>query len=528
MTPKSRIATAVIAAAVLLAPAAPASAAPAPCGTVVTTPGTVISLTADLHCDRVGITVRADNVSIELNGFAIHGYPGTGDVSAGVVVDSARNTRIAGGDIAGFTNGIVVRGSTLTQVHDLGIHETTGDGVLLRDSRGIHLEDVRVTGQGRDAWPMRGVVANNVEGLTAVGLEVTDFSDHGVLIENSATVTLAHSTVLRNGGEGIALWHTAGAIKLDSVVSSQNWRGIVIAHSSSAHISRSTTSDNEELGLHTINATNTRITDHTANGNGGQGIWMTSGRDATYGHLIPYTATIESSTANRNGHGGIALSDVGRWTVIGNTATSNAHSGFGIFGGTATLSGNTSAGNGHHGYAWDWDAHGTSTRDVATGNARNGVLVDNRSSDKRVWLTDVTATGNTQNGVQLVSGVVNVTRGSYSNNKVEGIQGSSGSLFVKDASALKNGRNGIAYLGNAVGSIEMVNSSKNGRYGICIAKRPFGWVFDVPPHELLNNGLGPRGSNCTQLIIVLPPTWPYLPTPGLGATPTLAGAPLPS
>src|SRR3954453_3109707 len=67
------IASAAVLTAALLIPAEAASADVATCGTVITTTGTTVTLPGDLYCNGRGIPVRADNVTIDLNGHTIYG-----------------------------------------------------------------------------------------------------------------------------------------------------------------------------------------------------------------------------------------------------------------------------------------------------------------------------------------------------------------------------------------------------------------------------------------------------------------------
>lgn len=502
-----RIATVAAVAAAFLAPAQAASAAEL-CGAVITAPGTTITLTEDLHCSDRGIVVRGDHVTIDLAGHTIFGRPGSSadpvlGVPAGVMLYYATNTVITGGTITGFSRGITAAHSTSTRVRDVTITGTFGDGMRLTDSSGIALESVTVTAPASDSWGATGIAAERVSGFSADGIIASHWPDSGMNLVLVNGISITRSSVTDNVGIGIDLWQLDGRVVIDDIVVARNGGGVDMSHSSrtgTVTISHSTFSDNVGNGLHTTNVTNARILDVTADDNGGEGIWMTSGIDATYRTLIPFVATIQGSTAKGNDHGGISMSDVGRWTLTGNRASSNGDSGFGLFGGTSILSGNTSTGNGDNGFTWFWDAQGTSTNDIATSNAQHGVFVDTRAKT-RVRLENMSSTGNTLTGIQVRSGIAEAVGGFYASNRLDGLQAAGGALVAQRVTAIKNGRNGIAFFEGTSGGVDHVTSSKNGRYGICIAKAPLTFVSDLPPHVLLYNGVAPRGSQCVAIFL---------------------------
>ncbi|MEO8094415.1 MAG: right-handed parallel beta-helix repeat-containing protein [Pseudolysinimonas sp.] len=499
------IAIAALVTAAFLAPAASASATDL-CGVVVTTPGTSIVVTEDLHCAGSGITVRANNVTIDLAGHTIYGS-GSDDADpilgfpAGVVVYGATNTQVRGGTLTGFAQGMTVMRSTVTTVQNLTINGTKHDGMGLTDSSGVSLSNLNLTGLGSDWYPATGIVGTRVTGFSIDTSVISQWSGDGLFMDSANGFTFARTSVLNNVGTGISLWQPRGRVLIDQATAAVNDDGIAIAHSSTSGtvtISNSTIRNNVENGLHTTNATNARVVNVTANNNGSEGIWMDSGIDASYGGDIPFTATVQGSTANGNRHSGISMSFAGRWTLTGNHTEGNGESGFSFWGGAALLSGNTSKGNTENGFTWYEGSHGTSTGDVASSNHGHGVLVNTNGKDA-VRMLNASVTSNRFTGVLVSSGIGQLIGGSFAYNGSDGIRASHGYVNADGVTAFKNAGSGIAFLPSSGGAVRHVTSSKNGRYGICITKGLE--VTDVPPHVLLSNGIAPRGVRCTATIL---------------------------
>lgn len=518
-----RIATVSFVVAAFMAPAHAASAAPILCGSEVTAPGTTITLTEDVHCDGRGIIIRTDNVTIDLGGHTLfgsgsHEYDPELGSSAGLALLGATNTRILNGTISGFTNGVNVNHSTATDVQNLVIGDTAQFGMSLTDSRGISLSHTTLTGSGREGSGIGGIVGTNVTDFSAENAVISQWSDSGIYMSPVAGFSLTNSSVTENGGQGLSLWYPRSQIVIQNSTFWGNYDGVQLAHtdtSGSVEISNSTMNDNAQHGLYTINATNSRIVGVTANNNGGEGIWMDSGRDWTYGTDIPFYANIQGSTTNGNRHSGISLSFAGRWWVSGNHAEANGDSGFAFYGGEAILTSNTAKANGLDGFTWESGSRGSSSGDIATSNDRHGVLLRNGGSNT-VRLTNTSASHNGSTGLTAESGVARIQNGSYSYNVSDGIRASidvrmttadaatPGTVHANRVSAVKNGNNGIAFLSGSTGSIDHVSSTKNGRYGVCVARGVH--IGDVPAHNLSYNTLGPRGVVCNGLIFY--PRWP--------------------
>jgi Right handed beta helix region len=500
-----RIAITSLVVAAFMVPAQAASAAEL-CGSEITTPGATITLTEDLHCDGRGIIVRASNVTINLAGHAMVGdgsdeYDDALGYPAGIALFAATNTRIMGGTITGFANGLRVEHSNATSVQNLVINGTDNFGMIVTDSNGVALDHTTLTGPGHDGSGVSGIYGTNVSNFAATNTVISQWPDSGLYMSPVAGFLLSHSTVTENAGDGISVWNARGRVEINNSTFATNYNGVMLGHSGasgSVLISNSTMRDNVQHGLYTINVTNSRVVGVTANNNGGEGIWMDSGRDWTYGVDIPFYTNIQGSTANGNRHSGISLSFAGRWWLSGNRAESNGDSGFAFYGGEAFLTRNTAKSNDDDGFTWEDGSHGTSTSDSATNNHRNGVLLKT-GANNTVTLTGTTATQNSATGLKVESGIAIVSGGSYSYNASDGIRASSGRVDANSVTMVKNGVNGIAFVSGAVGSVTRITSSKNGLYGICVDRSSH--ISDTPPHVLYANGVAPRGTFCTGFFL---------------------------
>ncbi len=132
--------------------------------------------------NTTGIFVRADNVTIDLNGFAIIG-PGFSGIGRGVEAEIVLN-RIS------FSNTTVVNGT---------IEGVGNTGVRLADT--ARVENVRVTGAG-----LAGIDVSS--GSTVTGNTVVDNGDFGISAGSGSMVN--GNTVSGNGQQGLLLGTSSG------------------------------------------------------------------------------------------------------------------------------------------------------------------------------------------------------------------------------------------------------------------------------------------------------------------------------
>jgi parallel beta-helix repeat protein len=295
------------------------------CATIAA-PGSY-QLSKNLASSSDCLKIAANNVTVDLNGFAISGA-GSGRAIT---------------DLGTKRTGLIVRGGTLN-------HFATG--VALAASSDINIDHLRVlnmSGDGIDAGP-RSVVSYT-----------QSLSNGGVGISVSGSCIVRSNTVGNNQADGIV---TGGYCSVRSNNVFNNALALVgngISTSSYCDIRDNVASKNKNWGIESAGGSN--FSDNTASGNGIPGSTPTSGlfggiftgqgstaasNDASYniglyGIQGGLNATIADNTASKNRGIGIAVD--GNDLLSGDTASSNTAAGFYVFNCPATLIGDIAQGN---------------------------------------------------------------------------------------------------------------------------------------------------------------------------------------
>src|SRR5918994_3327134 len=99
------------------------------CGSTITSN---LQLTADITCEDDGIIVAGDNLTVNLNGFAIRG-PGSDSTTTGILVDGVSGVNIIGpGMVTDFGTGVAYTAATGGAVRD--VYVGTNDICVLLDA----------------------------------------------------------------------------------------------------------------------------------------------------------------------------------------------------------------------------------------------------------------------------------------------------------------------------------------------------------------------------------------------------------
>ena len=165
-----------------------------------------------------GITINADNVTIDLNGYALVGVAGA--IAAGIFTGNtpSRNLTIRNGTI----------------------RDWTGDGILAEKSLNVLFEDLLVSGNGFDGVSAGSGMIRHVlaQGNAARGIALSDTTGGTIedcqAIENAATGIVVYynglvtnNEVYHNAGFGILAAYTGSRIEANHVVSSGQ-SGIIV------------------------------------------------------------------------------------------------------------------------------------------------------------------------------------------------------------------------------------------------------------------------------------------------------------
>ena len=194
------------------------------------------------NANRTAILVTADNVTIDLNGFAIIGP----NVCTGVPL-VCNNSGTGIGIDANDRQNIKVYNGTVRGMGDIGIR--TGYGAII--------ESVRVVSNGGNGISISG--SGTVSGNTA-----TFNGSHGIAVGNNGTGTVSGNTVTFNGGNGITVF--VGTVSGNSVTFNGG-NGIAVIGGT---VSGNTVTGNGDNGIAVGN--NGTVSGNTVSGNVGNGL----------------------------------------------------------------------------------------------------------------------------------------------------------------------------------------------------------------------------------------------------------------
>lgn len=202
--------------------AAPADAAPRPvkCGTVITASTT---LTADIGpCSSDGLVIGADNVVLDLGGFAVVGRANrTGD-GIGISIPARTNVTVRNGRVTDFDAGVGISGGSNNTVTDLLVKDNIGttkrgdlgDGIFISGSSGNRIIDNNVIHNGPyDGIALFGVTTGNLIESNVVGGNSLEFTaDDGIRIEGpgAANNIIRKNSVTGSTLDGIAVFIGGG------------------------------------------------------------------------------------------------------------------------------------------------------------------------------------------------------------------------------------------------------------------------------------------------------------------------------
>jgi hypothetical protein len=170
-------------------------------------------LTGNLSSPSNGISIEADDVTIDLMGFTMTGSGGASGIQMADTVDPRNNVVVRNGSIRSFNAGVYMVYAEDCRFEDLLISDSTSRGFDIRfaDKRhivGISIRDCHIIGSGQ-----HGIFANGTSALATfsensiVGCVVRGNGDDGILLyTNGGTMkdnVIEACTVTSNGGFGI-------------------------------------------------------------------------------------------------------------------------------------------------------------------------------------------------------------------------------------------------------------------------------------------------------------------------------------
>ncbi len=323
------------------------------CGAVIKTSTT---LTADIGpCPGVGLTVRANNITLDLGGHRVFGTVAEG-VWAGIRLDKVSGVTVKNGSVDNFDAGVVLFRGQRNTVSGLEVHHNDsaqfvadnpdlgqlGDGIVMLGSSHNTIK----TNQVHDNGPFSGIsvvseVANQsvtgpfptdnlIIGNTVRHNEVDDVCTsageyfngpcqpgEGVFNENigirvegpgATHTTISKNLITESGREGLAVLNTRNRFTPPDAISPQNTD------------TRIADNDISHNGVATV----VTDTDPTIGQLGGDGVFTRCFTNSPPAGCATRT-TIVNNRLNDNLAHGIAIDKAQGNTIIANTATGNGH-----------------------------------------------------------------------------------------------------------------------------------------------------------------------------------------------------------
>ena len=278
---------------------------------VIDTSGSYI-LTSNLQVSTTFncIQIAADNVTLDLNGFALTG-PGTGSAGHGIYVNGYNNITIMNGTVRDFmSTGIYFLSSTKIQLKDL---KCTNNG-----QRGIYVENATVANCIAEENGNTGIRAyySTVRDCTS-----NDNTEDGIDVLSS---TVLNCQAYYNNNRGI---YSRRSSLTNCTITFSGDHGI---EASDSTITNCTSYGNNNPGSSGINLTNSIATNCTANENS-KGFYIMhstltncAAKMNSHCGIEAWYSTITSCTANMNDYEGF---DIWRTTITNCTAFGNYYIG---------------------------------------------------------------------------------------------------------------------------------------------------------------------------------------------------------
>ncbi|HEX2048943.1 MAG TPA: right-handed parallel beta-helix repeat-containing protein [Acidimicrobiales bacterium] len=187
--------------------AGPASAAHVTCGQTILVSTT---LDSDVGPCSEGLTIGADNVTLDLNGFTLRGTPTAGE-GPGVLIAGRTGVTVTNGTITEFDSGVAIEGgsgNTVTRTYLRGNRGTGdyGEGVLVFNSTGNTITFNKIENNGPYSGVSLLVAENNlVQDNEIVNNNMSTTNTSGIRLENIGRVASNGNTIRRNVVQGSAL-----------------------------------------------------------------------------------------------------------------------------------------------------------------------------------------------------------------------------------------------------------------------------------------------------------------------------------
>jgi parallel beta-helix repeat protein len=248
------------------------------CGQILNVAGGNYLLAADLTCAGNAVTIAADDVRFNLNGFSLTSADGLGigielfgsgaaltgirikgpgtvtGFNIGVDLYNTHDTRVTGASIVGNNSGLTVTLSDAAHVSDDTISNNSQTGIFITNSENNSFSTNVVTNNGFDGFFLSAtsgnvIASNDISFNATVGVQIQDGSSNNVVQTNTVnnnggietrgfvvvggnTPTSPSNTIRGNTASGnqIGIYLSSGAVAtaVQTNVASANFVGIVV------------------------------------------------------------------------------------------------------------------------------------------------------------------------------------------------------------------------------------------------------------------------------------------------------------
>ncbi|MBI3491046.1 MAG: right-handed parallel beta-helix repeat-containing protein [Acidobacteria bacterium] len=294
------------------------------------------TLQSDLTCDRTGLIIGADGITLDLNGHSLTG-PGGGGGYPGIIITGHTGVSIVNGIVNNFGHGVLLlSGANRNIIRNVTTNSQFFNGISVFGSSDNVIENCHVNGSGSFGVGLNGASNGNavrnctVTGSGSSGIFIGGGGGQPPSFNNVVTGNSVHDNPTT--GPAISIFGSAnntvdGNDVVHNVVGTGG-HGIGVSTGSNDNtVSNNHVSNNSALGISINNASlNNRVTANTVSGNTSNGVDLNSSTGNS----------VANNTVTGNSSNGIAVTAASGNSVTANQVTGNALSGLLIDSGSNT------------------------------------------------------------------------------------------------------------------------------------------------------------------------------------------------
>jgi parallel beta-helix repeat protein len=290
------------------------------CGQTVTHD---IQLSHDLlNCPGDGLTIGANNVTIDLHGHVIDGVNAAGSI--GVSDNGHGGVQVKNGTVRDFfaygialqsAPGSSVRGLTIVKIGAGGVVGDASAGILVKNSPWSTVSANSVS-NAVSAYQSDGVDVLSSAHTVVKGNALVSNNWDGLFVLDSPNSTVQSNELSNSGNNGAEINSGSDGVAVTGNHGSKNTvDGIVVGAISKARITGNTLAGNGDTGLFFFDLLNSVATGNCLTGNG-TGIVLAFGQNGSTGDTVSHNNASNNVT-------GILLDHAGHNAVVDNVANSN-------------------------------------------------------------------------------------------------------------------------------------------------------------------------------------------------------------